>query len=136
MFVEIADNDRLVSNVIEFAISRMISASFNPACPTTQPVRRNMITPRIVSTLGMNTPPKVPNFIGSEALLLADSISKPRTLSAHPLGRREISQKLSPARPGTNGARVPFPASAPATPAIHQTTDGHRSTIDRNSTPR
>ena len=39
---------------------RMTAAT--PDWPTTWPRRRNMITPRMVSVQGVNTPPKVPNF--------------------------------------------------------------------------
>ena len=42
----------------------MISALKMPAWPTTWPKRRNMMTPRIVSVLGVKTPPKVPNLPG------------------------------------------------------------------------
>ena len=33
-----------------------------PACPTMNPARRNMITPRMVKIEGVNTPPNVPNL--------------------------------------------------------------------------
>lgn len=35
----------------------------SPALPTTQPRRRYRITPKIVNMEGVNTPPKVPNFL-------------------------------------------------------------------------
>ena len=35
----------------------------SPALPTTQPKRKYMITPNIVSKVGVKTPPKVPNFL-------------------------------------------------------------------------
>jgi hypothetical protein len=41
----------------------MTSAPKNPALPTTQPSRKYMITPRMVKTSGVNTPPNAPNFL-------------------------------------------------------------------------
>jgi hypothetical protein len=67
VLVAIADSDRVVSPVIALATARMSSARQIPESPTTKPARMNMITPRMVSTLGVNTPVNVPNrpaFVG------------------------------------------------------------------------
>jgi len=62
MLVVMDDIDSPVQRVTALA-SRMIAiAPSRPALPTTQPRRRYMITPRIVSTVGVKTPPKVPNL--------------------------------------------------------------------------
>ena len=47
--------------VIELASSTISTVSGRPTLPTTQPKRRYMMRPRMVSTLGVNTPRKVPN---------------------------------------------------------------------------
>jgi hypothetical protein len=60
--VAIADSDRLVRIEIALAISTMTSARFSPAAPTTKPTRRKRMMPRIVNTLGVKTPAKVPSF--------------------------------------------------------------------------
>ena len=65
-----AESDSVVSVVMALAASTINSALKMPALPTTSPKRRNMITPRIVSTQGVNTPPKVPNLAGPAAALL------------------------------------------------------------------
>ena len=64
-----AESESEVSSVMLLAMTRMIKACRSPALPTTQPVRRNMITPRMVSTLGVKTPPKVPNLRAEFTLL-------------------------------------------------------------------
>jgi hypothetical protein len=60
--VAIAEMEKPVRSVIDLAITRMIRALRTPACPTTKPARMNMITPKMVSIDGVNTPPNVPNF--------------------------------------------------------------------------
>ncbi len=52
----------------------MNHAPSRPAFPTTQPILRYMITPNIVSSVGVNTPPKVPNFL---ALISFESMHWP-----------------------------------------------------------
>jgi hypothetical protein len=48
--------------VIELASSTTSSVTGRPRLPTTHPKRRYMMRPRIVSTLGVKTPRKVPNL--------------------------------------------------------------------------
>ena len=55
-----ADRLNEVSVVMVLDSARIARPSHNPAWPVTNPVRMNMITPRMVSTQGVNTPPKVP----------------------------------------------------------------------------
>ena len=55
-----AESDRLVRVVMILAARTIASACNKPAWPTTWPKRRNMITPRIVSVQGVNTPANVP----------------------------------------------------------------------------
>ena len=57
-----ADRDRLVKKVMVFDAAIITNAESTPACPTTYPRRKNMITPRIVNVQGVNTPANVPNF--------------------------------------------------------------------------
>ena len=52
--------DKEVKRVIDFAIKRIDSAPMIPAWPTTKLARMNIITPRMVSMAGVNTPPNVP----------------------------------------------------------------------------
>jgi hypothetical protein len=52
--------ERAVRNVMLVASVTMISAPISPTLPTTHPNRRYMMTPRIVSTDGVKTPPNVP----------------------------------------------------------------------------
>ena len=53
MLVATAEKERVVMMVIAFA-RQMTRISFGrPRCPSSHPVRRNMITPRIVSTVGV-----------------------------------------------------------------------------------
>jgi hypothetical protein len=61
MFVDMEDIERPVIRVIVLAIKRIRSAPQSPDCPTIVGNLRNIITPRIVKTLGVITPPKVPN---------------------------------------------------------------------------
>ncbi len=61
MLVAIDESDRPVRNEIAFAIRMMTRAPHSPAWPTTHPVRRKRMMPRMVSTLGVNTPANVPN---------------------------------------------------------------------------
>ena len=52
--------DRAVAAVMAKASRMMAIAPPRPALPTTQPSRRYMITPRIVSSVGTKTPSNVP----------------------------------------------------------------------------
>ena len=61
MLVATADADNAVMKVIELASSTTSSVTGRPRLPTTHPKRRYMMRPRIVSTLGVKTPSKVPN---------------------------------------------------------------------------
>ncbi len=45
-----------------WAIIIIAKVAISPASPTIQPSRMYMITPRMVSIEGVNTPPKAPNF--------------------------------------------------------------------------
>ena len=65
MFVAIAASERLVSTLTTLATRTIAIVRSNPAWPVTKPKRRNMTTPRIVSTLGVNTPPNVPSLARS-----------------------------------------------------------------------
>jgi hypothetical protein len=49
-------------NVMELETRTIRMVIPNPTFPTTQPNLKYMISPRIVSTLGVKTPRKVPNF--------------------------------------------------------------------------
>ena len=51
--------DKPVHKVTDFASKIIQMVPARPALPTTQPMRRYIITPRMVNTLGVNTPPKV-----------------------------------------------------------------------------
>jgi hypothetical protein len=68
VLVAIAEIESPVRVVMSLAHSTMMMASRIPDSPTTWPKRRNMITPRIVSVLGVKTPPKVPNFSAAGSL--------------------------------------------------------------------
>src|SRR6056297_1201044 len=61
MRVALAERDSPVRNEIAFASRVMASAPHSPACPTTHPVRKNRMMPRIVRTFGVKTPANVPN---------------------------------------------------------------------------
>ena len=63
IFVVMADIDRAVHSVIKNEIMMINHAPSKPAFPTTQPILRYIITPRIVSSVGVNTPPKVPKVL-------------------------------------------------------------------------
>jgi hypothetical protein len=56
------DIDKAVQRVIRKAIMMISQAPSNPAFPTTHPSLRYMITPSMVRSVGVNTPPNVPNF--------------------------------------------------------------------------
>ena len=60
MLVAMAESERPVMSEIAFASPMMASAPHSPACPTTQPVRRKRMMPRMVSTFGVKTPLNVP----------------------------------------------------------------------------
>ena len=59
--VAIAESEMLVKTEMPVARASITSARANPALPTTKPSRRKRMMPRMVSTLGVNAPPKVPN---------------------------------------------------------------------------
>jgi hypothetical protein len=81
MLVASADALSAVTKVTVLASSTMSSVSGRPTFPTTQPKRRYMIRPRIVSTLGVKTPRKVPNFCtGSGPGPVASGRAAPSTL--------------------------------------------------------
>jgi hypothetical protein len=54
--------DSPVQMVIRFASRIMSSPPASPALPTTQPVRRYITAPIMVSSVGKNTPSNVPNL--------------------------------------------------------------------------
>jgi hypothetical protein len=60
MLVAIEDKERPVKNEIRLDTTIMINAPANPACPTTHPVRKKRIIPRMVRMFGVNTPAKLP----------------------------------------------------------------------------
>ncbi len=62
MFVTNEAIDRLVQPVIAKDIPMMRYAPASPALPTTQPSRKNKMTPKMVNKVGVNTPPKTPYF--------------------------------------------------------------------------
>jgi len=64
-----AASETLVSREMEVASARMARAPWSPPLPTTKPVRRNRIRPRIVRMLGVKTPPKVPSEPGPRLAL-------------------------------------------------------------------
>jgi hypothetical protein len=60
----------------------IIKVPRRPTFPTTQPKRRYIITPRIVSMDGVKTPPKVPSPLDFPACaLIAESTDKGRKLT-------------------------------------------------------
>lgn len=63
MLVVTDDIDRPVQVVIAKARRMMSAPPRRPAFPITHPSRRYMMTPRMVSSVGVKTPPKVPNFL-------------------------------------------------------------------------
>ena len=65
MLVAKADRESAVTAVMAFEKTTMARAPKRPAWPTTQPIRRYMMTPRIVSAVGVKTPRKVPSFGGT-----------------------------------------------------------------------
>ena len=60
IFVAIAESERPVINEMKLASRIIINAPQRPACPTTHPMRRNKMSPKMVRTLGVNTPVNVP----------------------------------------------------------------------------
>ena len=63
MFVLTEDIDKAVQVVMRNETIIINHAPKSPAFPTTHPSRKYIITPRIVNKVGVNTPPKVPNFL-------------------------------------------------------------------------
>jgi hypothetical protein len=61
----VAEIERPVRKVMLDAIVTIRSVLTRPTLPTTQPIRRYMITPNIVRILGRYTPLNVPNRCGS-----------------------------------------------------------------------
>ena len=60
MLVEIEERDRPVKNEMILAKTTMANAPQRPTWPTTQPILRNKMMPRIVKTLGTKTPENMP----------------------------------------------------------------------------
>ena len=56
--------DKEVRKVMLVEIVTITKVPISPTLPTTHPNRRYMITPRMVRTEGVNTPPKVPSPSG------------------------------------------------------------------------
>jgi hypothetical protein len=56
-----ADNETLVRTELALASASISNARVRPALPTTNPRRRKKMIPRMVKTLGVNTPPNVPS---------------------------------------------------------------------------
>ena len=75
-----------------FASSKIISALFSPALPTTNPSRKKKMIPRMVRILGVNTPAKVPNvpcFLANPGFfLLSFVIETPFSFSIRALSLR------------------------------------------------
>ncbi len=55
--------DKTVHNVIRKDTIIISHVPNKPALPTTQHILKYIITPRTVNNVGVNTPPKVPNFL-------------------------------------------------------------------------
>ena len=70
IFDVIDERDKAVQTVIDLANNIIATAPRNPALPTTQPSRRNIITPSMVRTSGVKTPPNTPNFFILKFLVL------------------------------------------------------------------
>ncbi len=96
VLVLIALTDMEVMTVIAFATKRTFTARRIPACPTTKGARRNMITPRIVRTLGVNTPPNVPSRLPWDAA--SSSIFFSRRETTRPFITREAPEEEEPQR--------------------------------------
>ena len=64
MLVDRAEALRAVMQVMELASTTTSRVRGRPRLPSTQPKRRYMIRPRMVSTLGVYTPRKVPKVWG------------------------------------------------------------------------
>ena len=62
IFVVIDYMESAVDSVIVNERIIIIHAPISPAFPTTHPSLKYIITPSIVSKVGVKTPPKVPNF--------------------------------------------------------------------------
>ena len=56
-----AEREMLVRTEIVLARSRIRRASPSPALPTTNPILKNRMMPRMVRMLGVKTPAKVPS---------------------------------------------------------------------------
>ena len=64
VLVAMEDSESPVAAVIPLARRMMQIPPSSPVLPTAQGSRRNMITPRMVSSVGVKTPAKVPNSLG------------------------------------------------------------------------
>jgi hypothetical protein len=62
MLVASAASESAVRNVMLLARVMTAIVAGNPRLPSTHPMRRYITTPRTVSTLGVKTPLKVPNW--------------------------------------------------------------------------
>jgi hypothetical protein len=60
MLVVMEERDRAVNAIMRKEMSMMSQAPRRPAFPTTHPSRRYMMTPRMVRSVGVKTPAKVP----------------------------------------------------------------------------
>ena len=54
-------DEKVVRMEMPFASSKIMRALLSPALPTTNPSRKKRMIPRMVRTLGVNTPAKVPS---------------------------------------------------------------------------
>jgi hypothetical protein len=68
------DIERPVHSVTDLASTIINTAPRKPAFPTTHPRRKYMITPRIVSTSGVKTPPNVPKLVFFGLSFLEDAV--------------------------------------------------------------
>jgi hypothetical protein len=59
--VAIEDNDSAVDAVMVIHVAIINHEPSKPAFPTNHPCRRYMMTPRMVTIVGVNTPENVPN---------------------------------------------------------------------------
>ena len=64
IFVVIDDMDNAVQSVMPNEIIMINHAPSSPPLPTTHPNLKYIITPSMVKSVGVNTPPKVLNFLG------------------------------------------------------------------------
>ena len=60
--VATAEKAKVVMTVMALARTTTRKTRMRPRCPTSHPVRRYMITPRMVRMVGVKTPTKVPSL--------------------------------------------------------------------------